>query len=98
MRNYAEKLSDLRVLQARTRSVFVVLRHNYYEYFKAVKADSKYLDVISSSETLYDLCSAVDRMYRILDQEIDSATRYERTLEHKNNEVLEMLKSLTPSK
>ena len=75
-----------------------MLRNNYYEYFKAVKADSKYLDVISSSVTFYDLCTAVDRMYRILDQELDSATAYVRKLEQKNNEVLEMLKSLNHSK
>lgn len=98
MRNYAEKLSDLRALQAKTRTAFVVLKLNYLEFFKAVNVDSKYLEVINSCETFYDLCTAVDRMYRILDQEIDSATAYLRKLEQKNNEVLEMRKSLNRSK
>lgn len=98
MSNYSDKLSELHVLRARTRSGFVVLKNNYLEYFKAVKVDDEYLAVISHSDNFNDLCTVVDRIYRAIDQELDALNDYERLLEQKNNEVLEMLKSLNCNK
>ena len=94
MSTLSDKLSEIHVLRARTRSVFVVLKNNYLEYFKAVKVDNEYLAVISHSDNFNDLCTAVERIYRVIDIELDALTDYERQLEQKNNEVIQMLKSL----
>ena len=94
MSSFSDKLSEIHVLRARTRSAFVVLKNNYLQYFKAVKVDDEYLAIISHSDNFNDLCTAVDRIYRAIDQELDALNDYECQLEQKNNEVLEMLKSL----
>lgn len=94
MSSFSDKLSELHVLRARTRSAFAVLKNNYLEYFKAVKVDNEYISIISHSNNFNDLCTAVDRIYRVIDQELDALIDYERQLVQKNNEVVQMLKSL----